>query len=124
MSKSYRLERLNEQIKELLSELLLNGIKDPRIGFVTITSVKLATDLLTAKIYFSVMGSSEEKHETRQGLESAKNFMRTTIARKLQLKYVPEFRFVYDDSLDKAMAIEEALKEIELQDQDEKEEES
>ncbi|NIO00932.1 MAG: 30S ribosome-binding factor RbfA [Candidatus Latescibacteria bacterium] len=116
MTRSHRKERLNESIKEILSELLLTGIKDPRIGLVTITSVKIAPDLLTAKVYFSVMGSSDEKAETRKGLESAKSFMRKTVFRELKLRQVPEFKFVYDDSLDKAMAIEEALKEIKDQD--------
>jgi ribosome-binding factor A len=117
MVKSFRLERLNESVKELLCELLLNGIKDPRVGFVTITSVKIAPDLLTAKVYFSVMGDDDEKLESRRGLESAKNFMRKTVSKELKLRHVPDFKFVYDDSLDKAIAIEEALKDIKNQDQ-------
>jgi ribosome-binding factor A len=112
MAKSFRLERLNESVRELLGELLLDRIKDPRIGFVTITSVKISSDLLTAKVYFSVMGDEEKKLESRKGLESARNYMRKTVAKELKLHHVPEFRFVYDDSLDKAIAIEEALKEI------------
>ena len=112
MAKSFRLERLNESVRELLGELLLDRIKDPRIGFVTITSVKISADLLTANVYFSVMGSEDEKLESRKGLESARNYMRKTVAKELKLHHVPEFRFVYDDSLDKAIAIEEALKEI------------
>ena len=112
MQRPHRLERLNENVKELISELLLEDIKDPRIGFVTITAVKIAPDLLTAKVYFSVMGSREEKLETKRGLESAKRFLRKAVSKELRLRYAPELVFVYDDSLDKAMAIEEALKEI------------
>jgi ribosome-binding factor A len=112
MAKSFRLERLNETVKELLSELLLSRIKDPRIGFVTITSVKISPDFLTAKVYFSVMGSKEDKLESQKGLESARNYMRKTVSKELKLHHAPEFRFVYDDSLDKAIAIEEALKKI------------
>lgn len=118
MAKSFRMERLNESVKELLSELLMGRIKDPRIGFVTITSVKISPDLLTAKVYFSVMGGKEERLESRKGLESARNFMRKTVSKELKLHHVPEFRFIYDDSLDKAIAIEEALKEIKEQKND------
>ncbi len=121
MAKSFRMERLNESVKELLSELLMGRIKDPRIGFVTITSVKISPDLLTAKVFFSVMGGKEERLESRKGLESARNFMRKTVSKELKLHHVPEFRFIYDDSLDKAIAIEEALKEIKEQKKDGKE---
>ncbi len=112
MAGSYRLERLNESIKELLSEMLMSRIKDPRIGFVTITSVEVASDLLSAKVYFSVMGDKEKRLQTESGLKSAKNYMRKTITKELKIRYAPELRFIYDDSLDKAMGIEEALKEI------------
>ena len=112
MTKSYRQERLNENIKELLSELILKEIKDPRVGFVTITSVKVSSDLMMAKVYFSVMGSEEDRQASRKGLASARNFFRRTVGDRLSLRHVPEFQFVYDDSLDKAMKIEEVLKEI------------
>ncbi len=109
MAKSYRKERINERIKELLGELILSRIKDPRIGLVSITSVKVAPDLSTAKVYFTVMGDEETRKETREGLKSAKNFMRKTIGRDLKIRQAPDLRFVYDDSLDRAMRIEEAI---------------
>ena len=112
MPKSYRKERLNERLKELLGELILRRIKDPRIGLVTITSASVAPDLTTAKVYFSVMGDESARAETRKGLESAKGFLRKTIGRELKLRQVPDLRFVYDDSLDRAMRIERAIKEI------------
>lgn len=112
MSKSYRKERLNESIKELLSELILARIKDPRVGFVTITGVEVSRDLVTAKVFYTVMGSDDERDESREGLESAKNFLRKTISRELKLRNTPEFRFIYDDSLDRSVQIEDALKEI------------
>ena len=110
MAKSYRQERLNETIKELLSEMMLAGVKDPRVGLVTITQVTVARDLTSAKVYFTVMGSEEEKENTRKGLESAKAFLRKTIGRELKLRTTPELKFVYDDSLDRSIAIEEALR--------------
>ena len=112
MAKSYRIERLNESIKELLSELILSRIKDPRVGFVTITGVDVARDLITAKVYFSVMGGESEREESKQGLESARNFLRKAVGRELKLRNTPDFRFVYDDSLDRSAQIEEAIKKI------------
>ena len=109
MAKSYRKERINERIKELLGELILSRIKDPRIGLVTITSVKVAPDLSTAKVYFTVMGDEETRKETREGLRSAKSFLRKTIGRDLKIRQAPDLRFVYDDSLDRAMRIEDAF---------------
>lgn len=107
---SYRIERINETIKEVLSELLVGAIKDPRVGMVTITAVRVSSDLSTAKVHYSVMGDEAAKADTKCGLESAKKFMRKTVADALKLRVAPELRFVYDDSLDKAFAIEEALR--------------
>ena len=109
MPKSYRKERINERIKELLGELILSQIKDPRIGLVSITSVAVAPDLATAKVYFTVMGDENAREETRKGLISARNFLRKTIGRELKLRQAPDLRFVYDDSLDRAMRIEDAI---------------
>lgn len=117
MAKSYRRERLNESIKELLGELILTRIKDPRVGLVTITGVDVARDFTTAKVYFTVMGGDEEREESKKGLESAKNFLRKTIGRELKLRNTPDFRFVYDDSLDRSMVIEDALKKIQEEDE-------
>jgi len=111
MAKSYRRERVNEVIKEILSELLMSSIKDPRIGLVTITSVRVAQDMASAKVHFSVMGDEEQRAETLKGLISARAFMRTVIARELKVRNAPELKFVYDDSLDKSLRIEKALRE-------------
>jgi len=107
---SHRIERVNGTIKEILSELLLTQIKDPRVGMVTITSVRVSSDLSTAKVYYTVMGDEERRVDTERGLKSAKNFMRKVVADELKLRSAPELRFKYDDSLDRAMVIEETLK--------------
>jgi ribosome-binding factor A len=112
MARSYRKERLNESIKELLGELLLSRIKDPRVGLVTITGVEVARDLVTAKVFFTVMGGEVERAESKAGLESAKNFLRKAVGRELKLRNAPDFRFIYDDSLDRSMQIEDALRQI------------
>lgn len=107
---SHRKERVNETIKEILSELLLDQIKDPRVGLVTITTVRVSSDFSSAKVYFTVMGDEGRRADTERGLRSAKNFMRKTVAEELKLRNSPDLRFVYDDSLDRAMRIEKALR--------------
>jgi ribosome-binding factor A len=118
MAKSYRIERLNETIKEVLSELVLGQIKDPRVGFVTITAVRVSGDLSVAKVHYSVMGDETVRKETHDGLVSARAFLRKAIGNELKMRTAPELRFVYDDSLDRAMAIEDALRREEARDDD------
>lgn len=113
---SYRIARINETIKEIIGELLLGSIKDPRVGFVTITAVRVSSDMTSAKVHYSVMGDEEVRKETQKGLESARNFMRKSVGDGLKMRNSPELRFVYDDSLDKAEAIDETLKEVGLGD--------
>lgn len=114
----YRIERVNEIIKEILSEVLVGQIKDPRVGFVTITSVRVSSDFSTAKVYYTVMADEEKRADTERGLRSAKNFMRKVVADELDLRSAPELRFVYDDSLDRAMRIEKALRDDEQRGKD------
>ena len=110
MAKSYRKERINETIKEVISETLLSGLKDPRVGLITITSVRVSHDMSSAKVHYSVMGNELARNETRAGLLSARNFLRKSIATALKVRQAPELNFVYDDSLDRSFRIEEALK--------------
>jgi ribosome-binding factor A len=112
MAKSYRIERLNASIKALLSELIAGSVKDPRVGFVTINAVEVAGDLETAKVYYTVMGEDEEKAASQKGLESASAFLRKTVGRELKLKNSPALRFIYDDTLDRSMHIEETIRKI------------
>lgn len=111
---SHRIERVNETIKEILSELLLEQIKDPRVGMVTITSVDVSSDFSTADVHYTVMGDEDQRTNTERGLRSAKNFMRKAVADELKLRNAPDLRFKYDDSLDRAMRIEQTLREESL----------
>jgi ribosome-binding factor A len=111
MARSYRQERLNERIKELIGELVQKRLKDPRIGLVTITAVSIAPDYATAKVYFTVMGDEAVRSETRKGLESARSFLRRAVGRELELRQAPDLRFLYDDTLDRAMRIDEVIRE-------------
>jgi ribosome-binding factor A len=109
MSK-YRIERINEIIKEVLSELVLNEVKDPRVGLVTIVSVRVARDLATAKVFFSVLGDQAQRDASLKILKGASGFMRHAIADAIDVAHAPELRWIYDDSLDRAFRIEEVLR--------------
>jgi len=112
MTKSHRIQRLNESIKELVSEMLMDRIRDPRVGLVTITSVRVSRDLSFAKVFYSVMGDDATREATRKGLTSARSYLRKTISEELGMRTAPELRFVYDDSIDRSLRIEEKLREV------------
>lgn len=107
-----RSEKVAEAIHELVCQLLLKGIKDPRIGFVTITGVEVTDDLNMAKIYFTVHGGDEEKKATLQGLNSARGFIRKEMGRQIRMRRPPDIHFAYDESVDYGCRIENILKEI------------
>jgi ribosome-binding factor A len=107
-----RSEKVAEAVHELVSELLVKGLKDPRIGFVTITAVKVTDDLHLAKVYFTVIGSDEEKKATRAGLNSSRGFIRKEMGKKFRMKYVPDVEFLYDESVEYGHRIETILREI------------
>ena len=107
-----RSEKVAEAIHELVSGLLVKEIKDPRIGFATITGVEVSDDLHYARIFFSVIGDDEQKKETEKGLNSAKGFIRREIGRELRMKYIPEIIFRYDQSIDQGDRIETLLRQI------------
>jgi len=107
-----RSEKVAEAIHEIVSGLLVKGLKDPRIGFVTITGVKTTDDLRLATIYFSVVGTEEEKKATEQGLNSARGFIRKETGKTLRMRHIPEIAFRYDRSVEYGNHIESLLKEI------------
>jgi ribosome-binding factor A len=113
-----RSEKVAESIHEVVSELIVKGLKDPRIGFVTITGVKLTDDLHLATVYFSVIGSDEEKKATEKGLSSARGFIRREMGKSLRMRYVPDIVFRYDESVEYGSRIESLLKEIGHRDDD------
>lgn len=113
--KSIRVQRLEETIKEELSQLLHKEIKDPRIGFVTITDVDLSPDLRKAVIFITIMGDGEEKEKTMAGLKSALGFLRGELDQRLKLKCSPALEFNLDCSIDKGLRIASLLKEIDQQ---------
>ena len=107
-----RSEKVAEAIHEMVSELLIKGLKDPRIGFVTITGVKVTDDLHLATVYFTVIGSDAEKRGTEEGLNSARGYVRKELGKNLRMRYVPDIVFRYDASVEYGSRIESLLKEI------------
>ena len=108
-----RMRRVNEAVREVVSARLAGGVKDPRIGFVTVTSVDTTPDLRQARVYFSVLGSEEERSETLAGLESAHGLLQQAVASELRMKHTPTLQFVFDESIDRGMRITELLDEDE-----------
>ncbi len=107
-----RSERVAALIKEELGTLLLKDIKDPRIGFVTITDVQVSDDLKYARVFYSVFGDAEKKEETAKGLEQAKGFLQRDIAHTLKLRFTPHLSFAADSSLDDGMKIDGIIRKI------------
>jgi ribosome-binding factor A len=112
-----RSEKVAEAIHEMVSGLIVKGLKDPRIGFVTITGVKVTDDLHLATIYFTVIGSDDEKNATEKGLNSARGFIRKEMGKTLRMRYIPDLMFKYDESVAYGSHIETLLKEITVKDE-------
>jgi ribosome-binding factor A len=113
MSNSIRPERVGQEIQAAVADLLIRGsIKDPRIGFVTITGVKVSPDLSVAKIFYSLIGTDEEKAATQAGLTAAKGYVRREVVKRVKLRISPEIHFAFDGSLDEGDKIERLLKEV------------
>ncbi|MFQ5927889.1 MAG: 30S ribosome-binding factor RbfA [Terriglobia bacterium] len=104
-----RPQRLGEQIREEISLLLLSELRDPRIGFATITSVRVTPDLRQARVYVSVLGSPDEQQQTLEGFRAARSFIRRELAHRLNIRRTPELSFTLDRSAEQAARIEELL---------------
>jgi len=107
-----RSERVGEQLKKELSEIISQKIKDPRVGFVTVTEVEVTGDLSLATVYVTVLGNDKERRETLAGLEKAKGFMKTEVGQRMKLRIVPELKFVYDESIDYGNKIERMIADL------------
>ena len=113
MAKQLRIEKLQELIKQEMSKMLLKELKDPRIGFVTVTDVEMTGDLREAKIYVSVMGGAEQVKSSLEGLNSALGFVRREIGQRVRLRFTPEISFALDTSLDYGDHIQKLLLQVE-----------
>jgi len=109
---SARMRRVDEAVREVLSDAVLQDLKDPRIGFVTVTDVKTSADLRHARVFFSVLGTDEEREATMAGLQSAHGILQSRVGRELRMKRTPTLQFVYDDTAERAARVEEILGEV------------
>ena len=113
MGQGSRPERIGEEVRQAVSLALAREVQDPRIGFVTITRVKVSPDLQQARLYYRTIGDEKSRKETARGLEAAKPFLRRAVANQVRLRRVPELAFEYDRGVEHQDRVEQILREIE-----------
>lgn len=109
---SRRTEQVAEEIQRNLGDLLLREVRDPRIGFATVTAVEVSSDLEHAWVHVSVMGSDEEERSTMSALDKASGFLRTSLGKRIRIRRVPELHFEADRSTKEAIRISKLLDEV------------
>jgi ribosome-binding factor A len=113
-----RMRRIDEAIRQVIGDAVAGDLKDPRVGFVTVTDVRTSPDLRQARVYVSVLGAGgeisgeAEREASLEGLRSAHGFLQAQLAQELRLKRTPTLEFLYDDTTDRALRVEELLDEI------------
>ncbi|CEI84260.1 ribosome-binding factor A [Oceanobacillus oncorhynchi subsp. incaldanensis] len=107
-----RAHRVAEQMKKELGDILSRKIKDPRVGFVTVTDVEVTGDLQQAKIFISVLGDEKKKQETLLGLAKAKGFIRSEIGKRIRLRKTPELTFEFDEAIEQGNRIDSILRDL------------
>lgn len=112
MAHGSRPERIGDQIRAELAELLARGVKDPGIGFVTLTAVRVTADLQLARVFYTALGDDKARRETARALARALPFLRRQVAGRLRLRRAPELVFQYDETVEKQERIERILQEI------------
>lgn len=108
---SGRMRRVDEAIRQVIGEVVAGELKDPRVGFVTVTDVRTSADLSHARVYVSVLGDEPDREATLAGLRSAHGYMQRRVASELRLKRTPMLDFIYDHTTDRAMRLEALLDE-------------
>lgn len=111
-----RADRVGELIQRILAENLNKSIRDPRLAMATITGVKMSKDLKIAKIYFAISGGKEKVDRAMLGFKSAVGYIKRLIAGEIELRYMPELKFFYDDSFDYGARIDSLLKSLHTED--------
>jgi ribosome-binding factor A len=106
-----RMRRVNEAVREVLSAAITNDLKDPRVGFVTVTAVDTSPDLRHAHVYVSVLGDEHARNQSLEGLRSSHGYLQGRVGTELRLKRTPQLDFRYDDSAERGLRINELLKE-------------
>jgi ribosome-binding factor A len=106
-----RMRRVDEAMREVLAAAITSEIKDPRVGFVTVTAVETSSDLRHARVFVSVLGTDSVRRRSMQGLRAAHGFLQRRVAGQLRLKHTPTLDFAYDDTAESAQRIQELLEE-------------
>jgi ribosome-binding factor A len=109
---SARMRRVDEAIREVIGDAVAGEVKDPRVGFITVTDVRTSADLRHARVYVSVLGDEQQRDRSLEGLRSAHGFLQARVAQELRLKRTPTLRFSYDDTTDRAMRVDALIDEI------------
>ena len=104
-----RVQRVAEEIKKEIARIIQEELKDPRIGFVTITRVDLSRDLRFAKVYFSLLGSKKQLRDTQIGLKQSANFVRRLLGQRMNLRYTPQILFKLDENIEYSIHISKIL---------------
>jgi ribosome-binding factor A len=107
-----RMRRVDEAVREVLSDAVTGDLKDPRVGGVTVTDVKTSADLRHARVYVSVLGTDDERTASLEGLHSAHGYLQKRVAAELRLKHTPQLDFIHDDTVQRAARIERMLGEV------------
>jgi ribosome-binding factor A len=106
------MRRVDEAIRQVIGDAVAAELKDPRVGFVTVTDVRTSADLRHARVYVSVLGDAEQREATMAGLRSAHGFLQGKVASELHLKRTPALELFYDDTTDRALRVDELIDEI------------
>lgn len=115
MSSDSRRIKVQEEVKKTVSEIIQTEAKDPDIGFVTVTDVKLSGDLRHAKVFVSVYGNDDQQEKTLEALERATGFVRSELGKRMRFKHVPELIFKFDDSIEHGDNINKILRDLNLE---------
>ena len=114
MNYSYkRADRVSDLLKEEISQMLLREVKDPHIGFITITDVEVSKDLQVAKVYYTILGDKKQLRESAQALNRVSRFIKRQLGKRLRMRYIPDIIFRYDHSLEYGDKIDHILSHLE-----------
>jgi len=123
MTEKARPRRVGELVREEIARLLMKGVKDPRIGFVSVMSARMSPDLRYANVYVSLFGTESQRKSSLAGLQQAASWLRGQVTRNLRLRFAPEIRFFPDDTLDHVFHLEEVFRELHAQEHEPSDEE-
>jgi ribosome-binding factor A len=108
-NQTQRLRRVGDQIQRELAELIRTELKDPRVGFVTLTAVEVTSDLAHAKVWYTILGSTEDHEQSSEGLKRAAGFLRSELGRRLKIHNIPELHFHFDGSVERGIHLSQLI---------------